>query len=196
MLQDTDLNAAIDAYETNMRDAIDAARQLRLPSPKLAQFRTSSLTDKDIDAILKSIPRVTTVEKNSKARGFLYLFSAADGCSVQRQVVLNAILQAKAHQNAGGTKKNLCAVNERALDGRALYVGRSWDPIARIRGHLRADPGSGTYAIHFAAWANQMDLDVELLVFEFSGISDRTLQVLEDGLWDRLRPLLGRRGEK
>lgn len=196
MLQDTDINAAIDAYESNMRDAISAARLLRLPSPRRAEFRTSSLTEESIPAILKSIPRITTSEKNSKARGFLYLFSVAEGCPVKRQEVVNAILQAKTIQKSGGAKKNLCAVNESALDGRALYVGRSWEPVPRIRGHLQAAPNSSTYAIHFAAWANQVDLDVELLLYEFSGISDRTLQVLEDGLWDSLRPLLGRRGEK
>lgn len=92
--------------------------------------------------------------------------------------------------------RNLPALNAGALEGCTLYVGRSWTPGSRIGGHLKADLESGTYAMHLAAWAEKLDLEVELVIYEFPGIAGRALQVLEDGFWDLLRPLFGRRGEK
>jgi hypothetical protein len=64
-----------------------------------------------------------------------------------------------------------------------------------VAGHLRAST-SKTYAIHFAAWARNLDLQVDLSVYAFPDIQDRVLQILEDVIWDTLTPLLGRRGEK
>jgi hypothetical protein len=64
-----------------------------------------------------------------------------------------------------------------------------------VAGHLRAST-SKTYAIHFAAWAQNLDLQVDLFVYAFPGVPDRVLQVLEDVIWDTFVPLFGRRGEK
>lgn len=90
---------------------------------------------------------------------------------------------------------NLCAINTDVPSGRVLYVGRSWDLRTSVSSHLRAS-NSKTYAIHFAAWAQHLDLKVDLFVYKFPAIPDRVLQVLEDVTWDTLLPLLGRRGEK
>jgi hypothetical protein len=194
MLQQADLEAAIDAYEETTRLAIEASRSITLPQPRIIRFRTSELDEIAVEELLKKVPVLPHGEKTKKKRGFLYVFRTAEQCAVARADILGAMVGAKKLQKE--KVKNLPALNTEALDGCTLYVGRSWTPGSRIGGHLKADLESGTYAMHLAAWAEKLDLEVELVIYEFRGIADRTLQVLEDGFWDLLRPLFGRRGEK
>ena len=69
-------------------------------------------------------------------------------------------------------------------------------------GHFYSDAvgqfyiGANTYAIHFQTWASAIDLKVDFYLYRFAGIGDRVVQVIEDGLWDHMKPMLGRRGEK
>lgn len=194
MLQQADLRAAIDAYEKTMQSAIEASRSLTLPTPTTIVFCTSELDELVIATLLDDVPTTSQSERSNKKRGFLYVFRTTEQCTVARPDIINAMEQARKLQNS--KERNLAAVNVDAPAGRVLYVGRSWGPSLRVSGHLRAEPGGRTYAIHFAAWAKALDLEVELAIYEFPGIASRTLQVLEDGLWDQLRPLFGRRGEK
>jgi hypothetical protein len=196
MLNRSDLSAAFDAFERQTLDAIAQARTLELTAPFAVSFRTSELSEAEIKRIVNSLPTPTHKEKRAKSIGFLYVFAQKSNCSVPRATILKAIAEAK---DGGADKakamKNLCAVNGDASKGRVLYVGRSWDPRTRIAGHLRSST-SRTYAIHFAAWAQKLEIDVELFVYSFPKIKDRVLQVVEDVTWDRLAPLFGRRGEK
>jgi len=194
MLLQADLEAAIDAYEETSKLAIEAARSITLPLPTIIRFRTLELDEVVVAELLKKVPLPPRGEKTKRKRGFLYFFRTTEQCAVARADILDAMRGAKELQKA--KVKNLPALNAEALNGCTLYVGRSWTPGSRIGGHLKADLESGTYAMHLAAWAEKLDLEVELVIYEFPGIADRTLQVLEDGFWDLLRPLFGRRGDK
>lgn len=187
------------AFDDNERQAlfdIKQARDLVWPEPLHVTFSTSQLSEPALNRIETVLPRRSQREIKAKSVGYLYVFAQCKDCVLERADILRAITHAK---GGGGTKdtmiKNLCALNLDAPEGRVLYVGRSWDPKARVLGHLRAST-SGTYAVHFAAWAGHLDLKVDLFVYEFAGIQDRTLQVLEDVVWDFLLPLFGRRGRK
>ena len=196
MLNTADLPGAFDSFERKTLDAIAEARKLTLPEASKAQFLTSKLTDAEVKRVREALPKPTQKDIKAKSVGFLYVFAQRQGCSVDRLDIVSVIKHAK----SGGADKveamtNLCAINTDAPEGRVLYVGRSWDPRARIAGHLRASTGK-TYAIHFAAWAQKLELQVEVYVYAFPGIADRVLQVVEDATWDRFDPLFGRRGEK
>lgn len=196
MLSSEILSEAFVDFERQKLDDIAEARKLKLPAPLRAGFLTSKLSEVEVKRVIEALPKLKHKDIKTKSVGFLYVFSQRQGCSVKRADILGAIQRAK----RGGEDneiaiKNLCAINSEASDGRVLYVGRSWDPRGRVAGHLNAST-SKTYAIHFAAWAQNLDLQVDLSVYAFPGIQDRVLQILEDVIWDTLVPLLGRRGEK
>lgn len=196
MISTADLSAAFDAFERATLSAIAEARTLTLPEPSVVDFSTSNLSGAEIERVLKALPKPKHQEKRAKSVGFLYVFAQKESCPIPRTSIVDAIAAAK---KGGGDKvkamKNLCAVNADSSAGRVLYVGRSWDPRTRIAGHLSASTVR-TYAIHFAAWAQELGIQVELFVYALPGIKDKVLQVIEDVTWDRLDPLFGRRGEK
>lgn len=76
-----------------------------------------------------------------------------------------------------------------------LYIGQSKNLRARFKQHLGDGP-FGTYAMHMKHWINGINLKIEFTYHRFSSFSDRALQALEDGLWDRLEPMFGKRGAK
>ena len=196
MLNTEILSAAFVNFERQKLDDIAEARKLKLPEPLKAKFLTSKLSEVEVKRVMEALPKFTPREIKSKSVGFLYVFAQRQGCSIKTADILDAIQRAKSGGEDKETAiKNLCAINSDASEGRVLYVGRSWDPRGRVAGHLRAS-NSKTYAIHFAAWAQNLDLHVDLFVYAFPGIQDRVLQILEDVIWDKLVPLLGRRGEK
>lgn len=81
-------------------------------------------------------------------------------------------------------------------ESRCLYVGSSRNFVQRLKEHL----GYGykqTYAMQMVYWATSLELDVELCCMRLhSNISSAVLQAFEDGIWESLKPMLGRRGPK
>lgn len=79
---------------------------------------------------------------------------------------------------------------------RTLYVGSSRSLARRIREHL----GFGfprTYAMHLVYWAPKLGLQLRLhAAFYPLGSSPKALQALEDCLWENLKPMLGRQGQR
>ncbi len=194
LLDQANLNRVVDAYEATTRQAIEAARALAVPAVKPIVFRTGSLDLSGITRVLDAGPKIPRGEGKLRVRGFLYAFQQAAECSTDAASIKSAMRDAKAPTD-GRDEGKLPAINA-DHEGRVLYVGRSWNIASRLRGHLRADCSRQTYALRLAAWARRLDLQVELFVWTFPGITDGTLQVVEDGLWDDLRPLFGRRGAK
>jgi hypothetical protein len=77
-----------------------------------------------------------------------------------------------------------------------LYVGSSRSLSKRIREHL----GFGfprTYAIHLAYWAPKLALQLRLHATLYPVDSaPKAVQALEDCLWESLKPMLGRQGQR
>lgn len=66
MLQQADLEAAIDAYEETTRLAIEASRSITLPQPTIIRFRTSELDEIAVEELLKKVPVLPQGEKTKK----------------------------------------------------------------------------------------------------------------------------------
>lgn len=194
MLDQAGLQAAINAYEETTRDAVRAARELSVPKPTCVSFKTGTLSPVSIDSLLLHVPRLARGEGKRKHKGYLYIYRLGAACALDSSIVTAAMLEAK-NRSKDGDQGKLPAVNEEHAS-RVLYVGRSWKIASRTREHLKADCSKKTYALRLEAWAKEFDFEVELFIWEFLGVSDLALQVVEDGLWDRLQPLLGRRGAK
>lgn len=195
MLNQSDLTASVDAYERDTLTSIQKAKLVMLPPPTHLCFSTLGLTEARITELAGG---VTTGKKQSEIGSeFLYIFRLCAANSLTAEEVLKAFNLARTAQESIDYKgnKNLCRAHPLAGDSSAIYVGRSYSPRERLKQHLGSS-SSGTYAIHFATWASLIDVKVEFYLYQFSGVGNRVIQVLEDGLWDRLRPMMGRRGEK
>lgn len=195
MLTQPDLSLAIEEFARAANEAIANAREVVLPPSLQLPFSTSNLSEEVVDELARQIPTGGRAEDEDAA--YIYVFRTAPSSPLSHEMILAAFDAGRAVQEAVGYegKRNLCKPNLRSEASQALYVGRSYRPRQRFRQHLLSS-ASGTYAIHFAAWAHAIDLHVEFHLYRFAGIGDPVVQVLEDGLWDHLRPMLGRRGEK
>ncbi len=195
MLKQNDLEASIIAYESGMKAAITDAKEITLPLPTTLPFGSLNINEPAIITLAKKV--ITGKRRQDIGLEFLYIFMLADDNTVTPEQILKAFSEARRLQDQSGYhgKKNLCQENKDHLCTSTLYIGRSYSPRERLKQHLRESNG-GTYAMHMAMWARNLDLKLEFFLYQFKGLGDRTMQVIEDGLWDRLRPLLGKRGER
>ncbi|MBR7800105.1 hypothetical protein [Undibacterium fentianense] len=195
MLTQTDLVASIGAYEKEIQEALRIAKTLTLPEPITLSFRLSNLTVTEIERLAAALP--SGHRKEDKDAEYIYVFTLADSSADLLEEMLSAFDEAREFQDTDeyDGKKNLCKPNAISEATRAIYVGRSYRPRDRLKQHL-SESSSGTYAIHFAMWASELKVDVKFSLYRFAGLGNRVIQVLEDGLWDNLQPLLGKRGEK
>ena len=195
MLSDETLAQSICAYAHTVELAIKAAKKLKLPVPTTISFSTRSLTEERINELANGV--VTGQCKIDSGSEFLYLFSLGPKNKTSVSTAMSAFDRARVRQSSKDYtgKKNLCRSNHRTPDSTVLYVGRSYSPRERFKQHLRSTVG-GTYAIHFLEWASNLNLQVDYRLYQLRDVEDKVAQVIEDGLWDHLKPLLGRRGEK
>jgi len=195
MLTQSDLSLAIEDFARTADEAIVKAKGVTLPSPLVRKFSTSKLSKREVEELAGLIP--TGHKKEDEDAAYIYVFRVAPSSPLSPHIILETFNAGRAVQQAAGHegKKNLCRPNLGSDAGRVLYVGRSYAPRQRFRQHLLSS-ASGTYAIHFAAWAQAINLSVEFHLYRFAGLDDPVVQVLEDGLWDHLMPMLGRRGDK
>lgn len=192
MLSQSDLVTALLGYEVSMQAAILAARNVVLPAPLVRSFSTLGMARALALEIADQVP--TGYRRDAE---FVYTFSLAATNQVQTADILSAINECRDMQASVeyDGKKNICQTNRVGEGVRALYVGRSKKPRERLKQHLM-ESSSGTYAIHFEAWASDLDIPIEFRLYAFPGLESRVVQVIEDSLWDYLSPHLGRRGEK
>ena len=195
MLEPSDISRAVEAYQQTMTSAMKAARDAVLPDPVVLQFCTQNLVKNDIKSLSQLIP--TGGRKEDKGSEFIYVFSVGDSCDVQFEQIENAFdagRELQAQDDYPGDR-NLCQLNALSQNTNAIYVGRSYSPRERFKQHLLESPGE-TYAIHFQTWASELHLHVNMHIYQFRELGDLAAQVIEDGLWDHLQPLLGKRGAK
>jgi hypothetical protein len=79
---------------------------------------------------------------------------------------------------------------------KCFYVGSSRDLLTRLKQHLGYGP-KGTFALQLAHWANPFELELELQCAKYHpGLATGIYQILEDTLWEDMRPMFGRKGMK
>lgn len=77
-----------------------------------------------------------------------------------------------------------------------LYVGSSRNITKRIKEHLGFGSET-TYALKLSAWLPLDDFPLELTCAVYpEGLSATVISALEDALWERLKPMFGRKGSR
>ena len=80
--------------------------------------------------------------------------------------------------------------------GAVLYVGSSRKLVRRVSEHLGLVAAT-VYAMHLRQWLPDADLRGRLSLFCLpDALRDEVAQAIEDGLWRRLNPMLGRQGAR
>lgn len=189
---------AIKSYEATVHAAVAQAKQLTLKEHFSSRFRSDEINNEWIAETVNTIRTGYGVRGEGKCS--IYVFALAERHTEYDviQAVQNAKLLRK--ENEPDKKNNLCAVNARHEGSATLYVGRSFKPQSRIKQHF-AESAGGTYAMHLEQWALPLAMTIDLIVYDVPEYKDtpemqRAINVLETGMWDYLRPLLGRRGDK
>ena len=119
---------------------------------------------------------------------FVYYFSLPHNADFER-----------IHSKVTAAKKN--KVGGRAYPrinspSKYLYVGSSKEIAKRFREHLGYGY-KGTYAMNLAYWCSNFEINIEFFCMGCNpNINSEVIQAFEDGLWDHLRPLLGRQGAR
>ncbi|WP_153228226.1 hypothetical protein [Achromobacter xylosoxidans] len=187
---------AINSYQETLNQAINIAHTLTLEPFFELPFNTSTISAAWAKSALHNLR--TGYKLADKGKCVLYVFKLDN--NQQSEIVLREIKRAKGEQGTNKKKKNLCTLNRQFEGSETLYVGRSFTPRSRIGQHLISS-SSGTYAMHLEEWAKPLALNVRLTVYDVPQYNDqveveRAMNVLETGVWDHLRPLLGRRGDR
>lgn len=187
---------AIASYKQTLNEAIAAAQTMTLQPIFELRFNTSMISKEWIATKLEGLR--TGQAQADKRKCAIYTFTLVE--TVASDAIFSNVSRVKEERNASDKKKNLCTINSEFSESTTLYVGRSFTPRSRIRDHLNSSEG-GTYAMHLEQWAKPLELEVELQVYDVPQYRDtvgleRAMNVLETGLWDHLKPLLGRRGDK
>jgi hypothetical protein len=77
-----------------------------------------------------------------------------------------------------------------------LYVGSSSSTIQRCKDHLGYCSPT-TYSLQLAHWTSNLNLELDFVYAKYDGnIDPDVIQVIEDTLWDNLKPMFGRKGQR
>ena len=169
----------------NLRAIAEGLIDLHPIETKTFKFNTKSLNPESFPPNL--VNEVSIWEKVKKSIFVYYFFLPQDA---DLEIVHEKITDAKKKKLA---QRAYPRINS---PSRYLYVGSSRDIAKRIKEHL----GFGyrdTYAMNLAFWCSDLNLDTDIVCMRYNPkIKKGIIQAFEDGLWDHLKPLLGRQGAR
>jgi hypothetical protein len=90
--------------------------------------------------------------------------------------------------------KKFAQANEKIGHPKSVYVGSSKKLRTRMAEHF-GKVHDKTYAIRFNEWLPN-DEEITCFYFEVEAQSQEVLQALENGMWDNLQPIIGKKGGK
>lgn len=123
-----------------------------------------------------------------RGRPYIYYFQVLNK--------LNLAVVEQTFKKAKDEKKNKRAYPRFNRQSEFIYVGCSWGMLSRFKGHLGYG-AKGTFALQLAHWAQELNLELDFICAEYpQETPSEVLQALEDTLWDTLKPMFGRRGQR
>lgn len=168
-----------------LESVIEGIRNIRLKRVRSYSFNTKEIHDSHfVDKLLAKI------RKDIDHSKFKYIYTFFFTGNFPIRSVYDV------YKNAKNGKKSGRAYARLNRESHCLYVGSSNDLIHRIKQHMGFGP-NGTFAMQLCHWCDQVDLDVNLKIYAFTNsISSKAFQAFEDGVWDSLKPMLGRQGKR
>lgn len=170
----------------SLRQTATFVKEISVVKNESISFLVSEIANKEsADDLLDQIK----LKINDKDFNQIYYFKA-DATSYDLDSLLTCYKKAKAQKMNNRAYARLNKISP------YLYVGSSRSLISRIKQHFGYGP-EGTYAMQLIHWCNDPNLKINLTILSFDkSINRRAFQALEDGMWDELKPMLGRKGPK
>jgi len=164
---------------------IDDIKNIQFEEKLSYKFNTKDLQNVHyVENLLNNIKK----QINHNKYKYIYTFSLPDNFPTDKIY--------KRYKKAKESKKSERAYARLNRKSTCLYVGSSKGLIPRIKQHLGFGP-KGTYAMQLCYWCENLNLDIALNIYGFgNGISIKAFQAFEDGVWNSLKPMLGRQGKK
>lgn len=132
--------------------------------------------------------------KKNKGSRYLYIIQATSETDINKchQTYENA---KKENKNKKGGRAY--ARLNKNKDSNVFYVGSSSSLSSRIEQHLGLSKSKGTYALQAQHWLKGISGELIITIWRFpASIGQDVIQAVEDGLWEKCKPMFGRRGAK
>jgi len=127
-------------------------------------------------------------EKKNRGNRYIYIIQASNDTDIDK--CYHQYEKAKTN-NVGG--RAYARINK---PSRTFYIGSSSSLGSRIKQHLGFGP-KGTFSLQTAYWLNEIFGELNIIIWRFSKeISQEIIQVVEDGLWGKCKPMFGRKGAR
>jgi hypothetical protein len=173
---------------SNLESIIEGVRNIEFVEEVSYSFNTNEIQgERFVESLL------TRIQKQIDHARFGYIYTFFLPSNFHMSSVYDNYEAVKNSRKAGRAYARLNKTNRESY---CLYVGSSNDLIPRIRQHLGFGP-KGTFSMQLCYWCENANLDVTLKIYAFNNsIDTKAFQAFEDGVWDSLRPMLGRQGRK
>lgn len=179
------MGEAKSSIENSMRRRLKAIQELNLGNHQIVEF--------DVDKVCqdsKSAESFRNSLKDCDDLKILYSLTLKSfGKLGSSQGLVKAFLERK-----GISDRSYARFNNPG-DSNVIYVGSSASLRDRVKQHLGFGPKS-TYALQLGDWLKGHEVTCTLEYFAVSTQEQRTLEDIEDGYWQLLRPLFGKKGGK
>jgi hypothetical protein len=149
-------------------------------------FRDMDIFNKNCDFTNCKTPVLYTIElvDHSKKKELLAIFNEFTSINKSR------IKGGRIYHSQDNTSNNT---------SNFLYVGCSMkDYLGRLKNHLGVRNSLGTYSLHLSKWDNNLDYHIRINTYQIidtenNEIKNIVVEVLEQQIWDKLKPLFGKR---
>lgn len=178
------------SFATYLTEAARRADGLRLDEPRLQiSIEISRLDDAEYRQSLLS---GASAWRAGGDRSAIYVFSYND--PVPQKLVSTLRNAADGALRGIDAARGFPKCNARS-ESRCLYVGHSYKIETRLRDHLGFG-APGTSSLHLKHWDGHPHDEITFTAYRLPSQDKLLAQLLEEYLWDELKPLLGKRGGK
>lgn len=186
----TDWPTLLPRFATHLAEAADRAQILTLDDPKLQLLIEPGRLD-DVD-YRHALIELAKAWRNRSDHSVIYVFSydvpvPQDLANILRNaanIELQKIRKERAFPKCNDHRESRC-----------LYVGHSHSVESRLRDHFGFGSAS-TSSLHLKHWEGHPHTTLTFTAYRLAAHDKLLAQLLEEYLWDELRPLLGKRGGK
>ncbi|MCO4880266.1 hypothetical protein [Paraburkholderia caribensis] len=188
----TEFVKAIDETKKLLKTIGDQLTAIECPAVNSLCFNLRELSKEYIDKTLKSCK---VARKSEKSNDYIYIIRIHEANKDESSRLCAQLKEDAAIQKELESKVGYSRINLANAPSTTLYVGRSQNLTTRLRQHLGAT-SIKPYALHMQLWATNNDLEVMIDYMHFEDRDNLLVQAIEDGLWESLKPVFGRKGSK